>query len=67
MITVELKFQDDNIPSIKENCNDKESALTIASHLCMQFAGIKAVFIRYENFTEVYNASGNYLFGIPKI
>lgn len=67
-IKVELKFRDKNQPSIFGEYTTPELAMAEGSRLLDIYAGVKALFITWEDGSKsVYNPDGSHLFTIPPI
>ena len=61
MITVELKFQDSNMPSIKADCSTLEEAQTEGHIMLNQFASVKCLILHDDNGKSFFNANGDYM------
>ena len=64
--TIRLKFQDENMPVMKECCRLEITAVSIVKSWCKQFASIKSIdFFTPDGDKICFDHNGNYVFTIP--
>ena len=66
MKKITLVFNDENAPRKVKEIDDKGVGLEIVAAV-NNYASLKCIFVDGEGRRDVYNPSGKFLFGVPKI